>query len=156
MARTVVSLHGDKELIRTLRGLETKLQNKALRTASRKAGKVVATAAKGNAPVDSGQLKRAIKVRAIKRQRNRVGVTVGSSKADYTGEQFYLSFVELGHRIGKRKSHKKQTDEQKAKDTRPFVEPQPFLKPALENNKAQVETVFVSEIRNQINSMGVK
>jgi len=59
--------------------------------------------AKAAMPVASGQLKKATKLRSIKRSRVSAGVWVGFSEKDFVGDQFYGAFQEWGFRIGSRK-----------------------------------------------------
>jgi hypothetical protein len=51
-------------------------------------------------PVASGQLKKATKLRSIKRSRVSAGVRVGFSDNDFVGNQFYGAFQEWSFRIG--------------------------------------------------------
>lgn len=86
-----------------LKELPDRLQKKALRPATRAAGKELLKIVKDNTPVKSGLLKRSFKVRALKRSRrnkNRVGVRVYSgvnpSSRTFSGETFYGAFIEFG------------------------------------------------------------
>lgn len=140
MARTTVELHGDVELIRKLNSLPGRVQRGAFRTAARKSGKILASEQKRRAPVESGQTKRAIKVRAIKRTRTGVGVTVGTSQKDYTGDQFYAAFVEYGHKQGHRRLGA----------NRVFIPARPFLRPAFDAKIGEMEAVYRSELKVQL------
>ena len=73
----------------------TKIGKKDFRKATRKAAKLVQAAAIANAPVLSGTLRKAIKVRAAGRRRNGAKVTL-QFKAGKTNSQFYGAFVEYG------------------------------------------------------------
>lgn len=152
MANVTIDLSGDAALLAELSALPGKLQRKAFRTASRRAGKIYAEAAKARAPVDTGQLRRSIKVRALKRSRTAVGVTVGTSKKDYTGDQFYAAFIEYGHKLGKRKRGGNAGDS----DNRKQVPAKPFMRPAFDASAAQLQQVFISEIGNQLESIRAK
>lgn len=68
--------------MKRLQRLEQKEIKKALRTSLRKSAKEALNLARQAAPVETGALKRTMKVRALKRSRVRLGVTVqtGSRK----------------------------------------------------------------------------
>lgn len=85
-----------RKLNRKLKTLESKIEKKITRQALRAGAKVIAKEAKLRAPIDEGGLKRRIKVWALKRSRKRIGVLVGTSAKEYTGDQFYGAFVEYG------------------------------------------------------------
>lgn len=148
MVRVSVDLVGmETRLAAELLSLPGKLQKKALRSAARKAGKIYATAAKARAPVDTGQVRDSIKVRALKRSRGAnasVGVTVGTGAKDYVGDQYYAAFIEYGHRVvlggnvvGK-------------------VDPAPFMRPAFDASVSAMEQVYVKELKDQLESIRVK
>lgn len=70
-----------------------------------KAARVAAKAhlikpAKAAMPMASGQLRKATKIRSIKRRRDSAGVQVGFSEKDFVGDQFYGAFQEYGFRVG--------------------------------------------------------
>jgi len=85
-----------RKLNRKLKTLESKVEKKLTRQALRAGAKIIAKEAKLRAPVDTGELKSKIKVWALKRSRKRIGVLVGTSAKEYTGDQFYAAFVEYG------------------------------------------------------------
>jgi len=86
-----ISILGDKRLERQLARLAGNVQKKYMRQVLRKAAKDVKNAARKDAPVDTGGLRRGLKVRALKRSRNRIGVKVSFEKS-----QFYGKFTEWG------------------------------------------------------------
>jgi HK97 gp10 family phage protein len=73
---------GVKEIDRKLASLEPKIQKKLVRSAVRKAGKLIQKKAKDHLEDNeqSGQTKRGIKVRAMKRSRGKIGITVGTTE----------------------------------------------------------------------------
>ena len=85
-----------RKLNRKLKTLESKIEKKLTRQALRAGAKIIAKEAKLRAPVDTGELKSKIKVWALKRSRKKIGVLVGTSAKEYTGDQFYASFLEWG------------------------------------------------------------
>lgn len=88
---------GLKEVDRLLAGLEPKLAKKHIRGGMRKGMKLVRDAAKANAPVRTGKLKKAIKVRAGKaRKRKQIVIEVRVGEGDFKGATFYGAFQEFG------------------------------------------------------------
>ena len=85
-----------RKLNKKLKTLESKIEKKLTRQALRAGAKIIAKEAKLRAPVDTGELKSKIKVWALRRSRKRIGVLVGTSAKEYTGDQFYAAFVEYG------------------------------------------------------------
>ncbi len=70
MAGAALDLTGDKKLLRQLRALGKVAQGKAIRPANRAATKIMHTDAKRRVPVDTGTLRKNIKLRAGKVRRN--------------------------------------------------------------------------------------
>jgi HK97 gp10 family phage protein len=135
---------GDKELDKKLAGLTLKLQKKLTRQATRKAAKeIVLPAARANAPVDTGELEESLKVRAIKRSRNRIGhmVTVGDGLG--VGDTFYAAALELGTKERTQKSTGKKVG---------AIEPHKFafLRRAAYDNEGQVQAEFISDVNELI------
>lgn len=92
---------------RMLVQLPRKVRNKVLRQELRKAAKELVAPSKAAVPVRTGKLRKSIKVRAAKKpdvKRGTLGVTVGYSNKDFSGDAFYGSFLEYGWKIGKRPS----------------------------------------------------
>ena len=89
-----------------LERLSQKLQKKVIRKGLRAGGKIWLAAVKAAAPVRSGNLKRAIKLRAGPRRKGASSITVGARRKDLKvrpGDQgFYPASVEYGHKVGHR------------------------------------------------------
>ncbi len=100
-----IVLTGTDELNRKLLELTSAQAKAAIRKAARPALKPTLTAARANAPVKSGALKRSIKIRSIARSRTRVGarVTTAASDNQFSGKTFYGAFLEWGWKTGARK-----------------------------------------------------
>ena len=83
---------------RKLKNMEPKLAKKIVRSSLRKAAKPVLQAAKANCPYLSGDLKKSLKVRALKKRKHSyaVGVSSSNKKHWYKGDQFYAAFIEFG------------------------------------------------------------
>jgi HK97 gp10 family phage protein len=74
-----IKIIGDKEISRKLKELSRKDRKKAIRIGSRKGAKVVQKKAKKNVPKDTGELRKSIKVRSLKRSRRWTGAKVVSA-----------------------------------------------------------------------------
>ena len=118
-----IELLGDKKLDAALARLSGPAQKKAFRKSAREAFKPVLAAAKQKVPVDTGKLKKSLKLRSLKRSRGTIGVEVRTGTreeleipADEPG--YYPMAVEAGTK------------------TQPA---QPYIRPAFDENKDLVE-----------------
>jgi len=140
VALATLNLIGEKALQRKLAALGRTGANKVLRKALRAGAKVIRTEAQANAPVLTGDLRANIRVRAMKRRKQGVGVRVVVGDGWYQGDQFYGAFLEFGHRVGSRRLG----------DARATVEPKPFMRPAFDQKKdaaiSEIETVLATGI----------
>jgi HK97 gp10 family phage protein len=108
--QVVLKLEGFDALKKAFRELEPKVAKKVIRKAVRDGMKTVQSAAKANAPVDTGRGRRKIRVRASKGPRGTVqrhtialAVLVGESpQAGKKDATWYMWLQELGYHIGKR------------------------------------------------------
>lgn len=87
---------GVAEIDALLKDLPAKLAKKVIRKAVREANKPTRRDAQANAPKDTGKLKKAIKLVAIRRSRTRIGVMVRIDSKDFAGEEFYPMIQEYG------------------------------------------------------------
>lgn len=71
---------------------------KELRKAIRAGAKPMLAAVLSHVPVDTGELRESLKLRAIRRTRTGVGIRIGTSQHEsaFKGDQFYGAFEELG------------------------------------------------------------
>jgi len=139
MAIARVHLTGAKAIALALGKLETKLSRKVATKALRAGAKVVQTEAKRIAPVQSGALRKSIKVRAGKNHKTYRSIIVGSGAKWFTGDKFYAAFVEFGHRSGKasnsiRRARKRNVNTD-AIDKRDEVPGQHYMEKAYEATK---------------------
>lgn len=105
MARLNLELLGADELVAKLRAFPEVIEKKIVRQAIRKAVKPIMATAKENAPVDTGKMRDTIRLRALKRRRNRVGFAIITGTREELGipsdyEWYYPSIVELGDGTG--------------------------------------------------------
>lgn len=124
-----IDVVGAPELKAQLAALEGRIAKKLTRQAMRKAQKIVLADAKRRVPVDTGALKKSLKVRALRRSRSRFGVEIRTGEGLFVGKTFYDGFIELG------------TKRMRAK---------PFLRPALYDNESRVRAEFARSLRDLI------
>lgn len=96
-SKAQAKIHGLPELARTLSTLERKVRTKLLKDALKPGAQIIREQAINNCPVDEGDLKRSIKIRAAKRKKGFTGVAVVTNASTKTDET-YAGFVELGTR----------------------------------------------------------
>lgn len=102
-----LDISGDKAIMRKLKGMVPAARKKVLSKAARTAMKPVLATAKSNAPKQSGALRKAIKLRAKKKNRRGVvGVSVAVGAKWFVGDEFYGAFQEFGWKSGPRKVQK--------------------------------------------------
>jgi HK97 gp10 family phage protein len=123
---------GIREIDKTLKTLEPRIQKKVLRQAMRSGMKLVLQDALMRVPVLSGLLKKNVKLRAMKRSRNRQGLLVqiksdpGFYKTSKAGNvAFYPASVEWGHGT---------------------VPPHPFMRPAYDIRGPEAKDVTMNEL----------
>lgn len=136
-----IDLRGEKGLLKALAELKTTGQKSAVKKAMRKAAKPIQKAAQQLAPKRTGQLRRSIKVRAMRRSRVRFGVRVVTSpgKNLFTGKTFYGAFQEFGWKTGKRGSEKRRP-----------VEGKHFLEEAAKQTESRVTADFATFLADEI------
>jgi len=98
-----IELVGAKELERILLSLDAKVARKLSSKALRAGAKVIQAEAVNLAPVKSGALRNAIKVRAGKNKKGFRSIRVAIGEKWFTGDQFYAAFIEMGWKHGSRK-----------------------------------------------------
>lgn len=96
MAQQVFQLTGIKEIDAALADMEKKVAKKLLKDAMKASMKPMLAAAKAAVPVETGTLKRYVKLRTAKRSRNSFGFTIGVGEKDFQGKAWYGAAVEYG------------------------------------------------------------
>lgn len=91
-----ITITGLRGVNRALKALPPAVAKKVIRQSVRQALKPVRDAVKQEAPVDTGVLIKAIKVRAGKRKKDRISMAVRIGKGDFVGDQYYAAFQEFG------------------------------------------------------------
>ncbi len=153
-----LELRGLEDLEKAIDAMEKDFE-KALVIATRKGCQVIQRGAKRRCPVSPkgqtgryahapGTLKKSIKYKIL-RQRSPAQITglVGPAvgrKEKYDG--YYGYFVEKGHRI----SRKALTKREREQFTGSFVKPQPFLRPALDEDGPQAQRVIAETYKQAL------
>jgi HK97 gp10 family phage protein len=156
-----MSLQGDKELVDKLKSLTKSEFKSATQTGAKKSLDPVRKTAQAIAPKRTGKLKRAIRIRVLKRSSVRVGarVTVGVHDNMFKGKTFYAAFQEYGWKAGRRASNKdigaakrkRRTAAQREEvatlnNARKRVEGQRYLERATKTNRNAVISLFQKEV----------
>lgn len=103
-----ITTEGFQQLDRKLKLLAYPEARGIISKALREGAKVEYKAARLAVHSVTGTLVSNIKVRAGKRKKGYVTIKVSIGKKTWTGDAFYGSFVELGHKLGHRKLGKKR------------------------------------------------
>lgn len=102
MASFTVDMSGDADLVRKIEALGDQIKPIAAKVL-REAAEPVLARAQVNAPVKSGRMKAALRVKKATSRQGRVRIVVTTGAGDFKGKEFYTPFVELGHMQGNRK-----------------------------------------------------
>jgi len=110
MAGAAIDLTGDKKLLRQLQAMGKAAGGKAIRDSSRGSLKIMHADAKRRAPVDTGTLRKNIKLRSGKRSRSRFQHYIAWSNRDKFGinpdaKGFYPAVQEYGSEHVTAQSH---------------------------------------------------
>jgi len=143
-----ITIIGDQALQAKLATMEERFQKKLLRKGLRAAAKPVLASAKRLIPKDERKAEKSLKINARKRSRrykHSVGVKVWTNPKwlkkiiDESGGMFNPHWIEFGA-----PGHKSWG---KAIVSLP---PQPFMRPALDQNKSTVASILAAEVRRLI------
>jgi len=127
-----ISMLGDKELVRAFGKMEQKVQRKLARSAMFKAADVALKAAQAMVPVDTGALRDSLHKRTGIGRRGLIGARIETGTRD-----------ELAAATGRK-------DIAESKHYYPAVveyRQKPFLRPAIDENEAQIVGIFARELR---------
>ena len=119
---------GMEKLQQFLNDMPLNMQKKAARQALRPAFKKMLDGAKGNSPQETGQIKRAFKMRAAPRSRKFIGIDVILDGELFNGE-FYGAFLEYGTK---------------------HIKPKGFIRKAYDENEKAVEQDALNKIKQII------
>lgn len=125
-----IKLDGFRQFRRTLDRLEKKTGRKVVRRSLRVGAKIIHAEAKALVPVDEGEIKRSLKVRAAKtaRRSKSFGIAVMTDAKDFD-DSAHHGAVEFG-----------------TEDT----EAQPYMRPAYDNKKGAALAAVTGEIKRGV------
>ena len=133
-----MTVKGAEQIEKALLNLDRKLARKIVRKALRPALKPILAKARALVPVESGALRKSLKLATGRRKRGEFKMIVWSGEKGMklnTGEAFYGAFLELGHKYGKRPS---KSVNKKTGDSRAIIPAKPFLRPAFDAGKERM------------------
>jgi len=135
-----ISLTGDKALQKKLNRLPKVMQKKIVRKALREGARPVLASARSKAPVRTGAMKKSLKLRARRARRGNFGVEVRTGTRAELGipendPGYYPFSVEFGHGN---------------------VPAQPFMRPALDENREPALKIIGREIGRGVEQEGKK
>lgn len=153
MAGVWVHFSGGPELKRQLEGLKKSFAKKVVNKAARAAARPILERAKANCPVDTGALKKSIKMRAVRSNRSGyAGVWIAPGTREELGipqgaKYYYPSAVEFGRRPkGSGVSAGGRTKSKKERGKNPGMHAKPFLRPAFDSLKDTSYGIFRDEL----------
>jgi HK97 gp10 family phage protein len=130
MAKTVVS--GVKELDAKFASIEPKIAKKVARKAMRDGAKKIEARAKANLSangnIDTGELRRGIKVRAMKRSRSRIGVWIATTERKQASKK---GFRFGGYQLEYGTKH---------------AQAEPFMRPAGNDSEPAIRSMVIADI----------
>lgn len=131
-----VKITGFADIERALKNLPDAVQNRVTKSMLRAGARVVVLAARQNLPGNYGTLKRSIATKIVRQRRSgNLTALVGAKK-----EGWYAHIVEFGT-LGSRAeplSPKTRRQRKYKKGLPEGLKPHPFLRPALDENKAEI------------------
>jgi HK97 gp10 family phage protein len=146
-----LTVRGDKAIMRKLKGMVPAARKKVLTKAARTAAKPLLQQARSNAPTRTGALRKAIKLRAKKKNRRGVvGVSVAVGAKWFVGDEFYGAFQEFGWKAGTRPGKNS-----KEPDTRPQIEGKHYIERAYQTGGQRALRTFMDEVPREIEKLMV-
>lgn len=132
-----LELKGFENVLAQFNTLEDKVQKKALRPALRAGAKIIQRAAKSKSPRASGKNRKFIKIKSIKRKRGSVGLMIQTGtrqqlEIPLDKQGYYPMVLEYGSE---------------------HVRKQPFMRPALEQNRPKATDAIGKELKKRIEKL---
>lgn len=154
MATSLTRFKGGRELQEALNKLPAQIERNIVRSGIRQGANVIRDAARENVPVDSGDLKKSIRV-STRSRRGQVRATVTAGG----GDAFYAHMVEFGtkpHDIKARKGGVLSFGGIFAKSIKhPGQAPQPFMRKAIDENTDKAIRAVGEQIRKRLTKEGL-
>jgi HK97 gp10 family phage protein len=132
-----IKIEGLSELNRKLGMIPDAIRIKALKSLMEHAAQPIVEAAKANAPVLTGELRASIGTTRPKEKDGTISIQVQPGEGFFFGDEYYAGFIEFGHHLGKRGTL-----------GRKFIEPKPFLRPAVDSQGENAIGVMVDGVGN--------
>lgn len=150
-----IAVSGLADLKKALEQLPAKIEANIMRGAMRAGSKVLADKAKAQAPVDSGDLQRSIKV-STRSRRGEIKATVRAGDK----QAYYAHMVEFGtarHMIPKATTGRRSKQVVMAfggtvtsQIDHPGAKPKPFMRPAFDNHAQESLEAFADYVRKRL------
>lgn len=149
-------IKGLAELHKALQRLPEELEKKVLRNALGAGARVMKSAAQDRVPVDSGALRKSIRVATSARKgrwRLKANIVAGNKEA------FYAHMVEFGSakhmiRVGKAKKALFFGGVMREQVEHPGADPHPFMRPALDASSEAAVQAFAEHVRKRLAKEG--
>ncbi len=153
-----ISLAGSEAVVAQLQALPAKLQVAIAKEAVAEANKILVGVIRGNAPVDSGALRKSVGAVIRSYRGSQVTVDVIGPRHDFAGNI-------VANPKTKKKSFKKSKSGPKTTFRRPSnyadlveggtnrgVQPNPFMKRSLESVRTQITAIFEQAVKKAVES----
>lgn len=135
-----ITMIGDEEVMKLFKQLPDNLQKKFARQAMRKEAKKVMAKVVAATPVHSGRLKESWKLKALKRNRKRIGLYIESGTRSELGvAAFYRGYYPAHIELGTRK-----------RAAKPFL--RPILRATSESTKQNIGRLIGKAIEKEANA----
>lgn len=139
-----LQVKGADKIIRGLFEIEPRMARKVVRQSLRKGLNPIQRLAKSDAPVKTGLVKKSIKIRAVKRKKDRIAMKVTIGKDNFVGKAFYGAFQEFGYKHGSRKLPPEQ---------RPEVPGKHFMQEAFTHGAPIAEAITLGALKQGFDSV---
>jgi len=145
-----MTIVGTEALAAVLKNIPEKEAKPAIRAGTRAGQKIIARATKRMAPRRTGRLVSAIKVKAMKRRRGRIGTVTVLGEGFLKGDTFYGAFQEFGWYAGKRKGGRKSRQSSHETLGHRYIEGKHFMERAALGKARSAGTVATAVIRSEL------
>lgn len=147
-------IRGGRELAEFLQQLPVKVEKNIMRAALRAGAAVIREEAKANVPVDSGMLKRSLKVTTnTKRGRVTAKLKVGGKLAPHA---HLVEFGTKPHKIKpKRAGGLTVAGNVVAEVDHPGAKPHPFMRPAFDSKSTDAVSAVAGKVRERLTAEGI-
>ncbi len=155
----LLNITGGEALAKALRELPVKIEKNILRSAMRAGARVIANEAKGNVPVEDGDLKRSIRVSTNTRKGEVTAKAVAGGKKVYYAH--FVEFGTVGHIISAKSGSvlrfttRDGKYHERTSVNHPGARAKPFLRPALDSKAQQAVRAVAKQIAAKLTERGI-